>query len=165
MLQFGIILLIDLRQTKDSVEMNFKCLLEQYGFEDIFPDFMELWKINAPKSAEWLDKDGWKKIYHGIQSLNVKPSEYYILLVSRWERRSPMIDMNCSVYSRTDHSRICPVADYPSWEEILGMEIVFDEDVSITSKELTAGLLWEITYYGGTEEMSNENRKLIFNQN
>ena len=57
MLQFGIILLIDLRQTKDSVEMNFKCLLEQYGFEDIFPDFMELWKINAPKSAEHLDKD------------------------------------------------------------------------------------------------------------
>ena len=63
MLQFGIILLIDLRQTKDSVEMNFKCLLEQYGFEDIFPDFMELWKINAPKSAEHLDKDGWKKSY------------------------------------------------------------------------------------------------------
>ena len=45
---------------------------------DIFPDFMELWKINAPKSAEHLDKDGWKKIYHGIQLLNAKPSDYYI---------------------------------------------------------------------------------------
>lgn len=32
--------------------MNLKSLLEQYSFEDVFSDFMELWKINAPKSAE-----------------------------------------------------------------------------------------------------------------
>lgn len=114
---------------------------------------------------ELLDNDGGKKIYYGIQSLNVKPSDYYILLVCRWERCSPMIDMNCSVYSKTDCQLVCPMAEYPSWEGIIGMEIVIDEDVSITSKELTAGLLWKITYYGGTEEMSNENRKQIFNRN
>ena len=139
--------------------MNFKSLLEQYSFEDIFPDFMKLWRINVPESAELLDNDGWKKIYHGIQSLNAKPSDYYILLVCRWERCSPMIDMNCSVYSKPDYQLVCSIAEYPSWEEIIGMEIVIDEDVSITYKELTAGLLWEITYYGGTEEMSNEKQK------
>lgn len=47
----------------------------------------------------------------------------------------------------------------------MGMEIVIDEDVLITSEELTTGLLWKITYYGGTEEISNGNRKLIFNKN
>lgn len=145
--------------------MNIKSLLEQYSFENIFPDFIKLWKINSPESTERLDKDGWKKIYHGIQSLNAKPSDYYIMLVCRWEKCSPMIDMNCSVYSRIDHQLVCSMAEYPSWAEILGMEIVIDEDVSITSKELTAGLLWEITYYGGTEEMSKENRKQIFNRN
>ena len=31
--------------------------------------------------------------------------------------------------------------------------------------ELVAGLLWEIAYYGGTEVMSNENQKRIFNRN
>lgn len=46
-----------------------------------------------------------------------------------------------------------PYVKYPSWEEIMGMEIVIDEDVLITSEELTTGLLWENTYYGGTEEM------------
>lgn len=142
--------------------MNFKSLLEQYNFEDIFSDFMELWKINAPKSVEQLDKDGWKKIYHGIQSLNAKPSDYYILLVCRWEYCSPMIDMNCSVYSRTGHQLVCPMAEYPSWAEILGMDIQIDNDVEITAQELTAGLLWEITYYGGTEEISKENQKRIF---
>ena len=44
MLQFDILLLIDLQQTKENIFMNFKNLLEQYSFEDIFPDFMELWK-------------------------------------------------------------------------------------------------------------------------
>lgn len=62
--------------------MNFKNLLEQYSFEDIFPDFMELWKINAPELAERLDKDGWKRIYQNIQSLNVNPSDYYLSFAS-----------------------------------------------------------------------------------
>lgn len=143
--------------------MNFKSLLGQYSFEDIFPDFMELWKINAPESAERLDKEGCKKIYYYIQSLNAKPSDYYILLVWRWEGCCPMIDMNCLVCSKKDNQRWCVMSNFPSWEEIIGMEIVIDEDVSITPKKLTAGLLWEISYYGGTEEMSNENQKQIFN--
>ena len=139
--------------------MNFKNLLEQYSFEDIFPDFMELWKINAPELAERLDKDGWKRIYQNIQSLNVNPSDYYIRLVCRWERCTPMLDMNCSVYSKSDHQLVCPMAAYSLWTEILEMDIQIDDDVEITDQELTAGLLWEITYYGSTEEMSNENRK------
>ena len=139
--------------------MNFKNLLEQYSFEDIFPDFMELWKINAPELAERLDKDGWKRIYQNIQSLNVNPSDYYIRLVCRWERCTPMLDMNCSVYSKSDHQLVCPMAAYSLWTEILEMDIQIDDDVEITAQELTAGPLWEITYYGSTAEMSNENRK------
>lgn len=123
---------------------------------------MELWKINAPKSEEWLDKDGWKKIYHGIQSLNAKPSDYYILLVCQWERCSLKVDMNCSVYSKPDCQLVCPMAEYPSWEEFIGMDIQIDDDVEIAAQELTTGLLWEITYYGGTKEISKENQKRIF---
>ena len=96
-----------------------------------------------------------------IQSLNVKSSDYYIQLLCRWESCSPMIDMNCSVNAKVDNQLICPMSSFPSWEEIIGMGIVIDEDVLITLEELTAGLLWEITYYGGTEEISNRNRKRI----
>lgn len=42
------------------------------------------------------------------------------------------------------------------------MEIIFGEDISITPKEFAAGLLWEITYYGSTEERSNKNRNCRF---
>lgn len=111
MLQSGISLFIDLQKTKIQSIMNLKGLLEQYSFEDIFPDFMELWKINASESAERLDKDGWKKRYHYIQSLNIKPSDYYILLVCRQEGCSPMIDMNCSVYSKVDSYLESPMSN------------------------------------------------------
>jgi len=39
---------------------------------------------------------------------------------------------------------------------------VVEKDIVITPQELVAGLLWEITYFGGTEEMAEENRKRIF---
>ena len=42
------------------------------------------------------------------------------------------------------------------------MEIVVDGDVQITPQELTAGLFWEITYYGGTEGLSRMNQERIF---
>ena len=57
------------------------------------------------------------------------------------------------------------LARHSQWAESIGMEIVVEEDVKITLKELAAGLLWEIAYYGGTEVMSNENQKRIFNRN
>lgn len=54
------------------------------------------------------------------------------------------------------------MAEYPSWEEIIGMDIQIDDDVEIAAQELTTRLLWEITYYGGTKEISKENQKRIF---
>jgi hypothetical protein len=48
------------------------------------------------------------------------------------------------------------------WLVDTGMDIHIDEDVTITLQELTAGLLWEITYYGETEEMIQEHLKKMF---
>ena len=84
-------------------------------------------------------------------------------VLSRWEGCSPMIDMNCSVYDPKDEdSDYYPVASYSPWSALLGMDIHIDEDVTITLQELTAGLLWEITYYGETEEMIQEHLKKMF---
>lgn len=53
------------------------------------------------------------------------------------------------------------MASYSPWSALLGMDIHIDEDVTITLQELTAGLLWEITYYGETEEMIQEHLKNV----
>ena len=42
---------------------------------------------------------------------------------------------------------------YLSWPEIVGMKVYVCKGVEITPQELVAGLFWEITYYGGSEEM------------
>lgn len=51
---------------------------------------------------------------------------------------------------------------YPSWQEVAGMEVVIEKDVVITPQELVAGLLWEITYFGGTEEIAQKNMDRTF---
>ena len=66
-----------------------------------------------------------------------------------------MIDMNCRVI----HGKIMcgPVATYLSWPEIVGMKICVRKGVVITPQELVAGLLWEMTYFGGSEEQIKDN--------
>ena len=142
--------------------MTFKELFSQFSFAEIKPVFLNLWQTNEPKLVEHLDLDKWERIYQNVQALEAKSSQYYIRLGYRWETCSPMTDMNCSVYDKADNHLDCPVACYPSWSEIAGMEVVVEKDFVITPQELVAGLLWEITYFGGTEEMAEENRKRIF---
>lgn len=145
--------------------MTFRDLLEQFGFDEIAPAFKALWQQNAPEQAVRFDMEGWRKIYHSIQEIKPVHSPCYIRLGYRWEGCMPMIDMNCSVYAKNDNERCYPLSNHSQWAESIGMEIMIDEDVQISPQELTAGLLWEITYYGGTEAMSNETQKCIFNRN
>lgn len=142
--------------------MTFKELFSQFSFAEIRPAFLNLWQTNEPKLVEHLDLDKWERIYQNVQALEAKSSQYYIRLVWRWETCSPMIDMNCSVYDKVDNHLDCPMACYPSWSEIAGMEVVVEKDIVITPQELVAGLLWEITYFGGTEEIARKNMERTF---
>ena len=123
--------------------MTFKELFSQFSFAEIRPAFLNLWQTNEPKLVEHLDLGKWERIYQNVQALEAKSSQYYIRLVWRWETCSPMIDMNCS-------------------PEIAGMEVVVEKDIVITPQELVAGLLWEITYFGGTEEIARKNMERTF---
>ena len=70
-----------------------------------------------------------------------------------------MIDMNCIVHDKADSCDLCtPLSWYQSWSEIVSMEIFINENVEISPEELAAGLLWEITYYGGSEQVAELNR-------
>lgn len=139
--------------------MTFKELFSQFNFAEISPAFLNLWQTNEPKLAEQLDLDKWERIYQNVQALEAKSTQYYIRLVWRWETCSPMIDMSCSVYDKVDNHLDCPMACYPSWSEIAGMEVVVEKDIVITPQELVTGLLWEITYFGGTEDMAEKTGK------
>lgn len=142
--------------------MTFKELFSQFSFAEIRPAFLNLWQTNEPKLVEHLDLDKWKRIYQNVQALEAKSSPYYIRLEWRWETCNPMIDMNCSVYDKADDCLDNSVACYPLWPEIAGMEVVVAKGIVITPQELVAGLLWEITYFGGTEEIAQKNSGRTF---
>ena len=142
--------------------MTFKELFSQFSFAEIRSAFLNLWQTNEPKLVGHLDLDKWERIYQNVQVLEAKSSQYYIRLVWHWETCSPMIDMNCSVYDKADNYRDCPMACYPSWSEIASMEVVVEKDIVITPQKLVAGLLWEITYFGGTEGIARKNMERTF---
>ena len=144
--------------------MTFRDLLWRYSFEKIKPAFIGLWWSNAPERAKLLDLNKWEKIYQRIQSLKSEVSDYYIYLHVRWEGCSSMVDMNCAVYSKESGRHEGPMSCYPSWTEVVGMEVVVGENVEIAPQELTAGLFWEITYFGGTEALATANREIIFSK-
>ncbi len=141
---------------------TFQSLLAQYSFDEILPAFKALYTYNEPRQAERMNWEGYRKIYQSLLNLPETKTTLHIRLSSRWESRIPMIDMNCAVFDKK--ISYGPVATYFSWSELLGMRVYKKKDVEISLPELVAGLLWEITYYGGSEEMAKynfENGKLI----
>ena len=128
--------------------MTAKELFNLFSFKEIAPDFIALWKTNEPKQDEHLDIEKWEQLYQRIQNLEASPSNNYIYVGYRWERMIPKLDMNCCVHQKGDDERICTLAEYPDWQEVMGMEILIEDDIELSPQKSAAGLLWEITYYG-----------------
>ena len=146
----------------DLEHLTFKYLLTRFSFDDILSDFKTLYQRNAPKSFMKANWEAYRKVYLFLQQLKLSESKYCIYLASRWEGCSPLIDMNCSIYDKKRDEICQPMATYPIWSEILNMRIIIEYDMIIRPQELTAGLLWEITYYGETEEMVQKHLEGMF---
>lgn len=132
----------------DTEHLTFKYLLTRFSFDDILFDFKHLYQKNAPEAYQKTNWEAYRNVYQNLQKVETSDSRYVLYLASRWEGCSPMIDMNCSVYDKDADEILQPMATYASWPEILGMKIIIEHDIIITPQELTAGLFWEITYYG-----------------
>ncbi len=143
-------------------QLTFKYLLTHFSFDDILSDFKTLYQKNEPESFLKTDWEAYRKVYQHLQQIDSSESKYCIYLASRWEGCSPLIDMNCSIYNKNRNEICQPMATYHKWSEILGMRIIIEYDIIIRPQELTAGLLWEITYYGETEEMIQEHLEKLF---
>lgn len=146
----------------DLEHLTFKYLLTRFSFDDILSDFKTLYQRNIQESYLKADWEAYRKVYQYLQQLELSESKYCIYLASRWEGCSPLIDMNCSIYDKNGDEICQPMATYPIWSEILNMRIIIEYDMIIRPQELTAGLLWEITYYGETDKMIQEHLEKMF---
>lgn len=153
-----------MKKLTNKTNLTFKDLLSRFEFENICHAFVSLWKADSPDKAKLLDLKGWKEIYDRCREIEPAVSEYYIYLGSRWEHCCPMVDMNCCIFDTRNDERRSPMSWYPSWSEIVGMKIVVNKDVNISLEELTAGMFWEITYYGGNEYEAEQNRNSLLDK-
>lgn len=126
---------------------------KKYSFDEIRQDYIHLFEENASKILTEEESTAWGRIYDRIKSMAENRAKdsgiYHACLVSRWEKASPRIDMNCHFCDSKNYMigpLVDAVAKHP--DELLAMELFIDKDVEISETEITAGLFWEITYDG-----------------
>ena len=148
------------------MEQNtFKSLLSRLSFDNILPAFKAIYQKLRPDLFEQTDWNIYQDIYQDLRTHEADTSQYFILIFERWEDASYPGSNCCVGYEEGDnYDYRAIIGGYPFLSEILGMEITISNGITLTPQELAAGLLWEITYYGGSEEMAKynfENEKLI----
>ena len=126
-------------------------LFRKYDFESVLPHLDHLFLVNSGHNLSSSQIENARSFYnHWANECELKPTDCYIRLVSRWEYTSPSIDMNCHVRNKTTFCY--SVADQKDMIEVLSMKVRVDKDVEISEVELAAGLVWEMTYYDPTRK-------------
>ena len=118
--------------------MTYSELLPKIPFEDVVPH-MTFIRGNLDIILR-----EYSELYIRLQSVKPKASDRHIVVASRWEGTSPDIDMICTVRDRYDKSW-CIIGRYTSLNELIGMDVDVEEDVTLSEPELLAGLLWELS--------------------
>ena len=129
---------------------------EKYSLQDVICEFMQLYSINNERTLSKGKVLAWEKIYKDIQEASHKlgnvATDYHVMVVERWEHVIPEIDRNCRVCDAGNEFQY-PFIDALKYQgnEILAMEVVVDDDVELTEKEVAAGLFWELNFYTDIE--------------
>jgi len=86
----------------------------------------------------------------------VSPVKIHIYL-NKWDDDEPeYIAVDCIDPDKPDE--LYSFASYP-WDESLGMEVFPEEDVHLSNAEIAAHCLWEMTFYGFSENQINDRIK------
>lgn len=129
-------------------QLTFKSLLTRFSFDDILPEFKALYQKLRSDLFEQTDWNIYRDIYQDLRTRKEKESKskYAIQISERWGE-SQIAGSNCCLfYEEENDYDYRGIGSYPCMSEILGMGIIINSDVALSLKELTAGLLWEITY-------------------
>lgn len=122
-------------------------LFKAHSFEEILPSLDHLFEVNCGHNLIQEDCLKWEALYYRWANCsNPKATDSHVYLTTRWECTLPMLDMNCTVCNGANEI-LYPLAKHKCKEEVLGMEVVVEDNLVIDEFDLTAGLFWEMTYY------------------
>jgi hypothetical protein len=116
--------------------MKFKELIAKYTFDDIVPALQSYWD----KGNLFL----FREAFDILRLMPTHATEDSAIIIKHYKQRNEEYD---NVYN---------LAGCYSWAECLECEIVTEDDVHLTEKQILALCLWDRTYYGFSPEQENE---------
>lgn len=127
--------------------MTFKELLDQYTWEEIKPVFQILY----PEEK----LEGYREVVDEIRSLTPEPSQMAIGLEWVLDEDGDYVD----VYGMEDGTRYG--LDFTSWTQWLSMPIL-KENAAFSPREILVHCLYEMTFYGFSNEKIMKERDKLF---
>lgn len=112
-------------------------IIRQTSFEEVFESMTFLKDRSGQARTVALER------FNSLAKTAPARTIYHLHIVDRWEGTSPRIDMTCTVRDPDDEI-VYIIEDFPSLEELMGMEVFVDDDVELSMEEIIAGLLWEL---------------------
>jgi hypothetical protein len=112
--------------------MTLKELVHSCSFEDLLPALLELVSDNKNSIPDF------KIVFDTLRHTEPKSTPIKI-----WIAYDEYIDVGC-IDPEYDHN--CGFC-YP-WDESLGMEVILEEGVQLSTPEIVAHCIWEMTFYG-----------------
>ena len=124
-------------------------LMSRYKFSDLTNEFAAVWEHN-PVGTDFRD---FKTLYKRLQKMAAVSTDFKIYVNDRWD--TDWREERCEVIGADDPLPF-RIEWHDSLAEVLGMEVVIGKDVTISEKELLAGLFYEITQTDSAEKSELE---------
>jgi hypothetical protein len=115
--------------------MTFKELLHSCSFNDLLPTLLELMPDKEDSMPDF------KIVFDTLRHTEAKSTPIKICIT-----RDEWIDVSCIDPEYEGRSAFCC-----PWDMSLGMEVVWDDNVHLSTPEIVAHCIWEMTFYGFSE--------------
>jgi hypothetical protein len=116
--------------------MKFKELLHSCSFNDLLPTLLELMSEHKDSMPDF------KIVFDTLRRIEPESTSTKICITyDEW------IDVSCIDPECEGYCGFC----YP-WNISLGMEVTWDDNVHLSTPEIVAHCIWEMTFYGFSEE-------------
>jgi hypothetical protein len=133
--------------------MTFQELLKTCTFKEIHPKLVEISHPDGEYSM-----GGFKTVFDELRlRKSASPADCKITISENPAEE----DIPAYIRVSSDSGSLCY---YPHWDEILGWEIVVDENIHLSNAETAAHIIWEMTFYGYSEKEINDRFSRMFNR-
>jgi hypothetical protein len=130
--------------------MKFYEMVENCKWENVQPVILTICRSRGPQkyvdqseSEKEKEYDCFEDAFNRLKNTKPVESDTKITIDKFFDDDERCIDVSCICKGDKHRCAFC----YP-WDESLGMEIVLENDLTLSQEEIVANCLWEMTFWG-----------------